>query len=124
PVFSSHISADRKAVLIVVPDMKEVMQMEVLYNLQSTDSAALEDGFWFTVNDVEAIDLEGAGFDGAIDLSMSPSAGVSEAVVEARPSKEKGAQLFKAAACAGCHSTGRETDGFYGPPFKDVFMSE
>lgn len=124
PVFSSHISADRKAVLIAVPDMKEVMQMEVMYNLKSTDSAVLEDGFWFTVNDVEAIDLAKIGFDGPIDLSMSPLAGISEGVVEERPSEEKGAKLFKAMACAGCHSTGVVTDGFYGPPFKGVFMSD
>src|SRR5690606_148505 len=40
------------------------------------------------------------------------------------PSREKGARLFKAMACAGCHSLGVETDGFYGPPFKGLFGSE
>ena len=124
PVFSSHISADRKAVLIVVPSMEEVMQMEVLYKLRSTDGAVLDDGFWFTVNDVETIDLAGEGFNKPIDLSINRTAGISEEAIEERPSKEKGAQLFKAVACAGCHSAGVDTDGFYGPPFKDMFMSD
>src|SRR3546814_3126805 len=48
PVYSTHLSSDRKAVLVVVPEMEEVMQMEVLYNLRATDGAAMEDGFWFT----------------------------------------------------------------------------
>src|SRR3546814_2703094 len=76
--------------------MEEVMQMEVLYNLRATDGAAMEDGFWFTVNNVEAIDLAEAGFNKPIDLSINRTAGTSEGAVEERPSEEKGAQLFKA----------------------------
>ena len=124
PVYASYISADRKAVLIVVPGMEEVMQMEVLYNLRSTDGAALEDGLWFTVNEVDEINLAREGFRGPIDLSINRAASISAESAEERPSQEKGAQLFKAVACAGCHSPGVDTDGFYGPPFKDIFMSE
>lgn len=124
PVFSSHLSADRKAILLVVPNMDEVMQMEVLYNLRSADGAVLEDGFWFTVNQVDEIDLVREGFNEPIDLSLNLAADRPGGTVEERPSPEKGAQLFKAVACAGCHSTGVKTDGFYGPPFKDLFLSE
>ncbi|PPK98969.1 DUF6797 domain-containing protein [Parapedobacter indicus] len=124
PVFSSHLSADRKAVLLVVPKMEQVMQMEVLYNLRSADGAVLEDGFWFTVNEVDEIDLTGEGFNQPIDLSINLAADRSGRTADERPSEEKGAQLFKAVACAGCHSTGVKTDGFYGPPFKDLFLSE
>ncbi len=123
PVGSSHISADRKAVLVVVRDMAEVMQMELLYNLRSEAGATLDDGFWFTVNEVEEIDLADAGFHTPINWSVAPSAGFSAATVELRPSIEKGAQLFVASACSGCHSSGTETDGFYGPPLKGMYGS-
>src|SRR3546814_19250995 len=83
----------------------------------------MEDGFWFTVNNVEAIDLAEAGFNKPIDLSINRTAGTSEGAVEERPSEEKGAQLFKAVACAGCHSPSAATDGFYGPPFTALFRS-
>src|SRR3546814_10041595 len=105
PVYSTHLSSDRKAVLVVVPEMEEVMQMDVLYNLRATDGAAMEDGFWITVNNVEAIDLAEAGFNKPIDLSINRTAGNSEGTVEDRPSEENGAKLFKAVTCAGCHST-------------------
>lgn len=124
PVFSSHLSADRKAVLLVVPSMEEVMQMEVLYHLRSADGTVLKDGFWFTVNEVDKIDLQGEGFNEPIDLSLNLAADSSGGIAEERPSEEKGAQLFQAVACAGCHSTGVKTDGFYGPPFKDLFLSD
>ena len=124
PVFSSHLSADRKAVLLVVPDMKEVMQMEVMYQLKATDGTVMDDGFWFTVNHVGEIDLAKQGFHEPIDLTVDRAASLRAEHGDDGPSQEKGARLFKAMACAGCHSLGVETDGFYGPPFKGLFGSK
>src|SRR3546814_15246802 len=90
PVYSTHLSSDRKAVLVVVPEMEEVMQMEVLYNLRATDGAAMEDGLWFTVNNVEAIDLAEAGFNKPIDLSINRTEGTSKGAVEESPSRSEG----------------------------------
>ncbi len=124
PVLSSHLSSDRKAVLVVVAGMKEVMQMELLYNLRSKDGTAMDDQFCFTVNEVGKIPLENEGFLQPIDWYESRSANLSEDTVEARPSIEKGAQLFRTLACSGCHSLKSETDRFYGPPLNNVFMSK
>lgn len=124
PVFSSHLSEDRKSLFLVVPNMEEVMQMEVLYNLKSTEGEDMDDGFWFTVNEAEKIDLKSEGFPQPINLSVSESRNPAETVAEDPPSMEKGAQLFQATACAGCHSLDLEASALHGPPLHDIFMSE
>lgn len=123
PVFSSHLSEDRKAVFLVVPDMVEVMQMEVLYQLKSQDGVAMDDGFWFTVNEAANIDLKSQGFPQPIDLTATDSRQLS-AVAEEPASIERGAQLFQATACAGCHSLDLGASALHGPPLRQLYMSE
>lgn len=124
PVFSAHLSEDRKAVFLVVPAMEEVMQMEVLYGLQADDGRIMDDGFWFTVNEVEPIDLRSQGFPQPIDLAAIDARHQQETAAEGPPSIAKGAQLFQATACAGCHSLDGEASALHGPPLHDIFMSE
>src|SRR5699024_8254362 len=62
PVFSAHLSGDRKAVFLSVPDMKEVMQMQVSYNLKAADGSLMDDNLWFTVNDIDELDFAAEGF--------------------------------------------------------------
>lgn len=125
PALRSFLSEDQQAVLVIVPNMTEVMQMQLSYQLKAADGTIMDDNFWFTVKDMEKIELVGEGFND----SLKNMAGVklntlAELAVETPPSVKKGAKLFKAMACAGCHSTGLVTDGFYGPPFKGLFNSE
>ena len=62
PVAASYLSADRKKVLLLVPEMTEVMQMEVTYRLASKDGHKINDSFWFTVNKADDLNLTGEGF--------------------------------------------------------------
>lgn len=123
-VAGSYLSADRKSVLLLVPDMTEVMQMELTYHLQAADGKKVNDQFWFTINQSTDVDLK--GFE-SVDLALlnvkrpEPTAVVG---AETAASAEKGREIFQKMACAGCHSEGTRTKGMYGPPFQNLYKSE
>ncbi len=124
PVLATHLSEDKKSVLLVIPNMTPVEQMEVNYNIRSNDQDTLKSVFPFTVHEVNNLDLEKAGFANVEtgNLTMNTEdlqAGKKNQVA----SVELGEQLFSKMACIGCHSPGTRTDGLYGPPFKDLYGS-
>ncbi|MCF2492405.1 c-type cytochrome [Dyadobacter sp. CY22] len=123
---ASYLSADRKKILILVPGMAEVMQMEVSYKLAAADGKKMNDSFWFTVNKAENMDLTSYGF-GNVDLALldvkkpvTTETSDKKVVVSA----EHGREIFQKMACAGCHSEGLKTDGMYGPPFQNLYGSK
>lgn len=123
PVLASYLSADKKAVMLLVPHVAEAMQMEVLYDIAAADGRAMQDGFWFTPKSVEPLNLAPYQF-GKVDLSLLTNqeaiAKASESIVDV-VSVEHGKAMFEKMACVGCHSTGDQVDGMYGPPLKDIF---
>ncbi len=123
-VYSSHISADRKAVFLVVPHMQEVMQMEIMYQLNAADGRAMDDGFWFTVKEANAIDLPSHGFLQPIDFDTPDPRHQQARNTDDRPSAERGAQLFQATACAGCHALDLGESALHGPPLRNLYLSE
>lgn len=127
PVLESHLSKDGKSVFLVLPNMEEVMQMQMLYSIEAEDGKVIENQFNFSINDASSIDLKASGFEDVqinlADLDLSPEKLASLNVETTEISAEKGAMLFKNLACIGCHSTGDRTDGMYGTPFKNLFNS-
>jgi cytochrome c2 len=125
PVNASYLSADGNKILLLVPDMKEVMQMEVVYQLKSKDGQPMDDQFWFTVNSAGALNPAQYGFKN-VDLSLLKIERKEPVVVkkEELPTAEKGKELFHKMACIACHSEGLKTDGMYGPPFQNLYKSE
>ncbi|MCE7066607.1 DUF6797 domain-containing protein [Dyadobacter sp. CY326] len=122
-VAASYLSLDRKTLLLLVPEMAEVMQMEVSYNIAAADGKKINDSFWFTVNKAEDIDLKPYGFAG-VDLallSVKKPETVAVAAKEEPASVDRGSAIFEKMACAGCHSAGLKTDGMYGPPFQNLY---
>jgi cytochrome c2 len=123
-VAASYLSADRKSVLLLVPDMAEIMQMEVTYHLQAADGRKVNDQFWFTLNESNEVDLRGfEGVDLAL-LKVEKAVAAPVAVAKTAASAERGRDIFKKMACAGCHSEGTRTKGMYGPPFQKLYKSE
>jgi glucose/arabinose dehydrogenase/cytochrome c2 len=122
---ASYLSADRKKVLLLVPDMKEVMQMEVVYQLKSADGHKINDQFWFTVNSTGELALDKYGFKN-VDLALLSveKKEVETTKKEEVATAEKGKELFQKMACVACHSEGLKTDGMYGPPFQNLYKSE
>ncbi|MCF0071235.1 c-type cytochrome [Dyadobacter sp. CY261] len=124
-VAASYLSADRKSVFLLVPEMTEIMQMEVSYHLQAADGKKVNDQFWFTVNQSTDVDLKGfEGVDLALLNAKRPEPLAIAAASETAASAEKGREIFQKMACAGCHSEGTRTKGMYGPPFQNLYKSE
>lgn len=125
PVLAAHLSDDGKKLLLNIPNMEPVEQMEIHYDLRTRDGDVIKDQFWFTVHRIPPIDLEGLGLGDVDEESLvlrkeiSESGSNKDEVV----SVERGEELFLSMACAGCHSPGTRTEGMYGPPFQDLYGS-
>ncbi len=121
PVVASYLSADKKQILLMIPDMKEVMQMEIAYTLKAKDGHVINDQFWYTINSVNSMDLAKYGF-GKVDLAiLSKPIQVNDSKKADVASAEQGLKIFRRTACAGCHSEGTRTKGMYGPPFQGLY---
>lgn len=125
PVLATHLSEDQKSVLLIVPNMTIVEQIEVDYDIAATDGQDVSGTFAFTLHQVEELELEKRGFSnvetGDLALDASELSQTGQAVQQA--SVELGQQLFTKMACIGCHSPGTRTEGLYGPPFQDLYGS-
>lgn len=125
PVLATHLSEDHKSVLLIVPNMTEVEQVEINFDINSTTEQKIKGTFAFTLHQVENLDLEKAGFSNVEtgDLVLSSEELLARGEKSQTVSIELGEQLFTRMACIGCHSTGTRTDGLYGPPFQDLYGS-
>lgn len=123
PVLGAYPSADGRRIFLLIPDMVEVDQMELMYQLRAKDGRELSDGIWFSVNhvpDLSGISAEFAGVDfGRLKISEADMAALIK--TEDPITREWGAKLFNSVGCVGCHSPGTETAGKYGPPFKGIY---
>ncbi|WP_209331856.1 c-type cytochrome [Lunatimonas salinarum] len=126
PVLAVELSKDRKAVFLVVPNMAEVMQMEVGYRIGAKGGLSLDDKLWFTVNDLAEPNLLAEGFK-SLDLQhILENADFSLAAVteEETVSLEHGRQLYAKMNCIACHSIDGNNDGRIGPGMKGIFGKE
>lgn len=125
PVLATHLSEDNKSMLLIVPNMTPVEQMEVNYKITSTDGEALTGVFPFTLHEVNDLDLSKTGFEDVEtgDLVLSADEMDVNHKGNQEASVDLGEQLFTKMACIGCHSPGTRTDGLYGPPFKGLYGS-
>lgn len=124
PVLATHLSDDGKSVLLVVPNMVPVEQIEVEYNISSIEGQKIEGTFALTLHVVEDLELEKRGFSDVEigDLTFNVE-DLDVEVEEQEATVELGEQLFTKMACVGCHSPGTRTEGLYGPPFQDLYGS-
>lgn len=123
PVLGAYPSVDGKRILLLIPDMRGVDQMELMYQLRAKDGRELSDGIWFSVKhvpDLGEISARFVGVDfGRLKISKANIAALIK--TEEPITREWGAKLFNSVGCVGCHSPGTETAGKYGPPFKGMY---
>jgi mono/diheme cytochrome c family protein len=111
-------------VLLVVPDMKPVMQMQLDYDVKSRTGTILRDTLYLTVHAIDSLDLARAGFGSlnwradAIVASRTPT--VTPAVASVS-SAALGAALYREKGCAACHSIDGTLAGKIGPTFKGLY---
>ena len=121
----AHLSADGRSVLLVVPEMTPVMQMQLGYSLRSRSGTLLRDTLYMTVNAIDPLDLARAGF-GTLDwrASMRKATTGNTAVAATRASAALGATLYQQKGCIGCHSIDGTRAGKTGPTLKGVYGSD
>lgn len=119
----AFISRDGRGLFLRIPDMREVMQMAVHYQLRSKEWAEMKHSVYLTVNALPKFDSEAAGFD-SIDLD-----GDLETIVHASRNDrtiatlERGHQLYQTMGCMACHSTDGAILGKTGPTWKGLYGS-
>ena len=117
------LSRDGRSVLIVIPDMKPVMQMETVYRLQSAEGRLRAGAAYATVHELRDGDLADAGFSQAeVDAFLQQkTAGRKAAKADATVSAIRGRQVYQTVGCMACHSLDGSTAGRSGPTLRGVF---
>src|SRR5690606_27451096 len=117
---------DSKALFLAVPNIAEVMQMEVSYDLKTANGVAMKDAFWFTVNEVTEPELTAEGFGSLTkeDLVFDYDLSLIAANSDDRPTLELGEELFLKMGCIACHAIDDQAEGKIGPGMKGLFGSE
>ena len=122
-----HLSADGRTLLLVVPEMKPVMQMQLGYDVKSRSGTILRDTLYLTVHSIDSLDLARAGF-GSLnwraDALVASKAAVAAPKAPAAATAALGATLYSEKGCAGCHSIDGTLAGKTGPTFKGLYGSD
>ena len=126
PVLGAYLSDDRKTLFLTVPQITEVMQMEVSYQLRTADGTDFDDQLWFTVNAVVPADFQAKGFSDLErdDLVLEYDPAAMERDTDVEPTVVLGQDVFMKMGCIACHSITDNTGGQMGPGLKGLFGSE
>lgn len=120
-----HLSSDGRSVLLVVPEMKPAMQMQLAYDVKTRAGGVVRDTLWLTVHATDSLDLARAGF-GSLDWRASARRATVTpvAAAAARPaSVALGSALYRQKGCVACHSIDGSRAGKTGPTFKRLYGS-
>jgi cytochrome c2 len=127
PVAGVHLSDDRRSVLLVVPDMQPVMQLQVDYSVTSAEGQPFNGPVYLTVNEARPIDLAAYGLgevDWKVDLTdptnLQAQAGPSEA--DTLVSAKRGRHLYQEVGCVTCHALDGSDN--VGPSFRGLYETE
>lgn len=128
PVFSAQLSDDQKGLFLAIPNINEVQQMELSYQIKTADGRDMVNDFWFTVHHVEPIDLASEGFSD-LDIDELLAGNSSEAVgalgnTDAPVTAERGEELFMRTGCMGCHTIDGSVGTGVGPTMEGLYGSE
>jgi cytochrome c2 len=124
PVAAVHLSDDRRAVFLVVPDMRTTMQLQIDYTIKTPEGTPLNGPVYATLNESREIDLGNEGFEGtnwqedlqqAGDLQAQARRSEAEQLVSAR----RGRHLHQEIGCTTCHSIDGSSQ--VGPSFKGLY---
>ena len=118
---SVTLSKDGKAVFIAIPDMKQVEQMVVSWQLFDEYKQALDNSTYFSVNTL--YDFNSNFKTQFPKINYSAPAMNLDSDKESQVSIELGKATVTKLGCIGCHDLGSETTGKSGPPWKGLFNS-
>jgi mono/diheme cytochrome c family protein len=118
-----RLSADGRSVLLIVPQMHPVQQMQLDYDLRSASGAPMKSSVYLTVQSVDPLDLRAAGFGNVDWRTLARGAHTATPTAVAASSAAEGAQLFQRMGCVACHSVDGTQAGKTGPTLKGVYGS-
>ena len=123
PVSSVKISGDGRSVFLGIPDMREVMQIEVSYDIAVQNGTPFRHQTFMTANVLRDLDLSAHSFfDNKVDLSKRATSLAPKPT--ARPTVERGALFYTQVGCVGCHSIDGSVAGKNGPSWLGLHGSE
>jgi len=123
PVASVKLSKDKQAVFLGIPDMQEVMQIEVGYKITAADDTPIQNKTFLTAHLLRKLALGERGFaDNRVDLEIDGLAPVVKR--PAKPSLEKGKVIYAQLGCVACHSVDGSREGKTGPSWLGLFGSK
>lgn len=125
PVGEVYLSANRRSVFLVVPDMRPAMQIQVDYAVTSDAGRPMNAAVYMTLNEARPMDLEANGFAGVnwekdIEETDRPSDRATSSTEEPPVSAQRGRHIFEETGCGTCHSidgskrVGPSLQGLYG----------
>jgi mono/diheme cytochrome c family protein len=118
-----RVSADGRSVLLVVPKMVPVEQMQLDYDLRTASGAPMKSSVYLTVQSVDPLDLRAAGFGNVDWRAVARGAHAAAPTNVAASSAAEGAQIFQRVGCVACHSVDGTQAGKTGPTLKGVYGS-
>jgi len=118
-----RLSADGRSVLLVVPQMQPVEQMQLDYDLRSASGGPMKSSVYLTVQSVDPMDLRAAGFGNVDWRTLARGAHAAASTTVAASSAAEGAQIFQRVGCVACHSVDGTQAGKTGPTLKGVYGS-
>ena len=123
PVASVKVSKDKHSVFLGVPDMREVMQIEVGYKMNANDGTRIQSKTFLTAHLLRKMALNERGFaDNRVNLKVDGL--VPAKKPPAKPSIEKGKALYAQLGCVACHSVDGSREGKTGPSWLGLFGSK
>ena len=123
PVASVKLSKDKQAVFLGIPDMREVMQIEVGYKIFTGDGSAIQNKTFLTAHLLGKLTLDEQGFaDNRVNLQVDGL--IPKKQPPAKPSVEKGKAIYAQLGCVACHSIDGSREGKTGPSWLGLFGSK
>jgi mono/diheme cytochrome c family protein len=118
-----RLSADGRIVLLIVPQMQPVEQMQLDYDLKTPTGSPMKSSVYLTVQSVDPLDLRAAGFGNLDWRTLARHASAASTTTASASSAAEGAQVFQRVGCVACHSVDGTQAGKTGPTLKGVYGS-
>jgi putative heme-binding domain-containing protein len=123
PVASAKLSSDGRSVFLGIPNMREVMQIEVSYNIAARDGTPIQHQTFLTAHLLRTLDLSKLGFaDNEVDLHLKAPPVVRRPAVT--PSVDRGRRYYTQLGCVGCHSIDGSMEGKTGTSWLGLYGSK
>ncbi|HKX61656.1 MAG TPA: DUF6797 domain-containing protein, partial [Verrucomicrobiae bacterium] len=120
---SASVSRDRRAVFLVLPDLRPVMQMRLGWSLASADRRKFAASAYFTPHELIPFKAEAEGFE-PIQINLAVRREAPPKSTSGPPTEGEGRHVAELMGCVACHSDDGSTMGKVGPIWKGLFGSK